>query len=202
MTYNEFHDAAELKQRIRRVLSVLRSMAAHMGAHCKDPEESVLHLSGRIGAIARALLAPVSYDGMDLESLVLDELLAHAAQRERCFISGSGVRLDAKSAELMSLVIHELATNSVKYGALSQSRAQITVIWALIECLGSRRLHFEWLEEGVRMIAGAPHTPGFGSELIERVIASELHGEGKMAFLPEGVRCTIEIPFTRGAESA
>lgn len=196
MTLNEFHDVAELKQRIRRVLSFLRSMAAHMGAHSEDTEEAALHLSGRIGAIGRAVLAPVSCGGMDLESLILDELLLYAAQRERYFVGGPAVRLNAKAAELMSLVIHELATNAVKYGALRESAAKITVVWRFTDRVGSRWLHFQWSESGVPMIADAPRTPGFGSGLIECLIASELNGEGKMEFLPGGIRSTIEIPLT------
>jgi two-component sensor histidine kinase len=198
MEYGEFREVAALNQRIRRVLSVFRTVAAHMGAHGWNSDESALHLSDRIGAIGRAVLAPVFFDGIDLESLVRDELLLQAAAAEQYSIGGPEVRLGPKSAELMSLVIHELATNAVKYGALSQSQspAKISIMWKIA---GSRRLHFEWLESGVRMMAGAAFTPGFGSELVERLIARELKGEGRMAFLPDGVRCTIEVPLADGA---
>jgi two-component sensor histidine kinase len=195
MEFSEHGEVAALNQRIRRVLSVFRTMAAHMGAHGQNSDESALHLSGRIGAIGRAVLAPVFFDGIDLESLVRDELLLHAAETERSAIAGPEVRLTPKAAELMSLVIHELATNAVKYGALSQSPAKISIIWEIAHDFGSPSLHFEWVESGVRMMAGAPLRPGFGSELVERLIARELKGEGKMAFLPDGVRCTVEIPL-------
>jgi two-component sensor histidine kinase len=181
-------------QRIRRVLSVFRTLAVHMGAHGRNSKESALHLSGRIGAIGRAVLAPDFVGGVDLESLVLDELLLHAARPEQFLVSGAEVRLGPKAAELMSLAIHELATNAVKYGALSQSRARISVAWKIVYRFGSRRLRFEWLEAGVRIAAGAPLMHGFGSELVEHVIARNLKGDGKMAFLADGVRCTIEIP--------
>jgi two-component system CheB/CheR fusion protein len=195
MEFSEFREVAALNQRIRRVLSVLRTVADHMGARGGNSDESALHLSGRIGAIGRAVLAPVFFDGIDLESLLRDELLLHAAAPEQYLIGGPEVRLIPKSAELMSLVIHELATNAVKYGALSQSAAKIRIIWGIAYYAGSRNLHFEWLESGVRMTAREPIRPGFGSELIKRLIARELKGEGKMAFLPDGVRCTIEIPL-------
>jgi two-component system CheB/CheR fusion protein len=96
----------------------------------------------------------------------------------------------------MSLAIHELATNAVKYGALSQSPAKISVTWNVVHRFGRRMLQFEWLEAGVRLRLGAPPTPGFGSELIQSVIARELKGEGKMTFLADGVSCTITIPLT------
>jgi two-component sensor histidine kinase len=195
MEISEVRAAAALNQRIRRVLSVFRSVAAHMGAHGHKSDDSALHLSGRIGAIGRAVLAPGFFDGIDLESLVLDELLLHAAHSARFSISGAEIRLAPKAAEFMSLVVHELATNAVKYGALSQDQARIRVEWTVALRLGARFLHFEWLEAGVRMSGDAPSAPGFGAELVERLIARELKGDGKMTFLADGVRCTIEIPL-------
>jgi hypothetical protein len=192
MTADELRDVAELKQRIRRILLVLRTMAVRVGA--RSSEESALHLHGRIGAIGRGLLAPVASGGMDLESLVLDELLLHAPGREQISVRGAGVRLSAKSAELMSLVLHELATNAVKFGALCGSQARVMIRWWINDRTEPRQLHFEWQETGVPLIAGAPHRVGFGCELVERLIASELHGEGRMIFSAEGVRCIINIP--------
>ena len=96
---------------------------------------------------------------------------------------------------MMSLVVHELATNAVKFGALSQSQAKIRIVWDITYYYGARVLRFEWLEVGVN-IAATPSAPGFGSELIERLMARELSGEGKMTLLPDGVCCTIEIPLS------
>jgi two-component sensor histidine kinase len=127
--------------------------------------------------------------------LVRDEMLLHAARPEQFAISGSEVRLPSKSAEWMSLVIHELAINAVEHGALGQSPARIEVAWQVEMKLGERFLHFEWLETGVRMPASTPFTPGFGCKLVERLIASELNGRGNMTFLAGGARCRIEIPL-------
>jgi two-component system, chemotaxis family, CheB/CheR fusion protein len=198
-TRNEYPDNAELKRRIRRVLSVLRSIATHMNTQAQDPRDSALHLAGRVGAIGRAAVAPVS-SGMDLESLVLDELVAYGAQRAPTTIRGPTVRLRPKAAEWMSLAIHELATNSVKYGALSQSQAQLCVVWWVTEQPRSR-LHFEWVEHGVRMSADAGRKPGFGSVLLQHLIESELRGSGEMLFMAEGVLCRIEIPLGEALHS-
>jgi two-component sensor histidine kinase len=193
-TLKQLPDDAELRRRIRRVLSVFRSIAAHMNMDAQDPRESASHLAGRVGAISRAAVAPVS-GGMDLESLVLDELLAFGAQRFPAVVSGPAVRLNAKAAELMSLAIHELATNSVKYGALSQPQGQLRVTW-WISNQPLSRLHFQWAESGVQMDSGAGRKPGFGYELVKRLIGNELRGSGEMLFLAEGVLCTIEIPLS------
>jgi two-component sensor histidine kinase len=192
MSLNEFVDGAEMKQRMRRLLSVFRSIAVHMIAQGQDSEDSALHFAGRVGAIGRAAVAPIA-DGMDLEALVLDELLAQGVYRAPIEIQGPAVRLNAKSGEVMSLVIHELATNAIKFGALSQSQTQLRVIWWFTGPAGSV-LHFEWAEDGVRMATAVRRHPGFGSQVVKRLIASELHGSGDMLFLNEGVTCTIEIP--------
>jgi two-component system CheB/CheR fusion protein len=191
MTVNESPDNTELKHRIRRVLSVIRSIAVHMSARETDALESALHLAGRVGAIGRVAVAPIA-SGIDLESLVLDELRVHGVHRTWIVVKGPAVRLNAKSAELMSLAIHELATNAIKFGALSQSQTKLRVTWHFTA--SSSRLRFEWAEFGVQLAAGAPRNPGFGSEVVKRLIASELGGKGEMSFLDEGVLCTIEIP--------
>ena len=157
--------------------------------------ESALHWNGRIGAIGRVVLAPALFGGVDLESLVLDELLLQAARPERYAVGGPECRLSPPAAELMSLAIHELATNAVKFGALSQPQSKIRVAWEIVARPGTQALQFEWLESGVAMNAGAPISPGFGFELVERLIARELKGEGRMTLLADGVRCIVELPL-------
>jgi two-component sensor histidine kinase len=187
MTVKELH-------RTRRMLALIRSIAVHMQIQDRDAEESARHLAGRVGAIGRAVLAPIAA-GMDLESLVLDELLVYRIHRTGIVVAGPTVRMNAKSAELLSLLIHELVTNSVKFGALSQPQTQLRVIW----CFTGRedsRLRLEWAESGVRMPLAAGSRPGFGSQVVKRVIASELHGEGDMTFSNEGVLCIAEFPVS------
>jgi two-component sensor histidine kinase len=152
----------------------------------------VLHLAGRVGAIGRAAAAPMA-GGTDLELLVLDELLAQGVHRAPAVLTGPEVRLNSKSAELMRLVIHELVTNAIKFGGLSQSQSQLRVIWWMIGPESSR-LHFEWAEDGVRAAAETGRHIGFGSHVLKRLITSELHGRGDMQFLAKGVLCIIEIP--------
>jgi two-component system CheB/CheR fusion protein len=195
MDFSEFRQVSALNQRLRRVLWVFRIVTTHVAARGQSSDEFASHLAGRIGAIGRAALAHTFADGVDLELLVLDELRLHAARPGQFSISGPEVRLAPDPADLMSLAIHELATNAVKYGALSQSLAKISVTWSVVHRFGHRILQFEWLEGGVRIMAHAPPRPGFGSELIQHLIARELKGEGKMTLLADGVSCTIAIPL-------
>jgi two-component sensor histidine kinase len=191
MNAKEVADNAELSHRIRRLLAVIRAIAVHMQLQGRDAEESAVHLAARVGAIGRVALTSIAA-GVDLESLVLDEMLVHA-HRSGIFVGGPEVRLNAKSAELVGLLIHELVTNSVKFGALSQLQTQLRVVW-WFSGPGESRLRLEWGESGVRMPHATGKKPGFGSQVVKRLIASELHGEGDMLFLREGVLCTIEFP--------
>jgi len=180
------------EHRIRRLLSLVRLITGQMIAHGADPVDGVRHLAGRVAAIGRAAVAPMA-GGADLELLVLDELLAQGVHRVPVLITGPEVRLGPKSAVLMRLAIHELITNAIKFGALSESPSLLRVIWWITGPANSR-LHFEWAEDGVRAAAGARRNPGFGSHVVKRLIARELHGSGDMLFLAEGVLCIIEIP--------
>jgi two-component system CheB/CheR fusion protein len=126
--------------------------------------------------------------------LVLDELLAGGARRADTVVAGPSVLLNAKASELMSLLIHELATNAIKFGALSQPQSRLRVVWWFVGAAAGPRLRFEWAENGVRMAASARYSPGFGSQVVKRLVASELHGDGELLLLKEGVLCSIELP--------
>ncbi|HEX3398495.1 MAG TPA: sensor histidine kinase [Steroidobacteraceae bacterium] len=192
MTAKEVADSAELRRRIRRLLSALRSIALDMQVRARGSHDSARHFAGRVNALGRAAMAPIAF-GLDLESLVLDELLVHSIHHGGLAVSGPPVRLNAKSADVMSLAIHELATNSIKFGALSQPRTSLRVVWWFTGLSGAR-LHFEWAESGVRMAPSRRIRPGFGSQVVRRLIARELRGEGNMLFLSRGILCTIEFP--------
>jgi two-component sensor histidine kinase len=192
MTLKEVAESAELNQRIRRLLALIRSIAAHMQIQDHDAQEAARHWADRLGAIGRAALTPIAA-GVDLEYLVLDELLVHRAHGPGISVDGPEVRLNAKGAEFLGLLVHELVTNSVKFGALSQSRTQLRVLWWFTG-LQDSRLRLEWAESGVRMPPATGKNPGFGSQIVKRLIASELHGEGDMLFLSAGVLCIIEFP--------
>ena len=194
MASNSYKEAVALDHRLHRVLAMFRTVTAHMPCPGRNLEEHVHHLVDRIGAIGRGALYPVNFDGIDLELLVRDEILFHAIESDRIAVAGETVILAPKAGELMSLVIHELATNAVKHGALGQAQAKIRVLWEVSNGPAARVLHFEWREQGVR-ISEAARAPGFGITLVERLIARELQGEGTMKFLADGVCCAIRIPL-------
>ena len=112
----------------------------------------------------------------------------------RFVLSGPPVRLSPRMALSLSMALHELATNAVKYGALSSLSGQVRIAWSVTPPAapgGHPRLSLTWTETGGPPVA-APTRRGFGSRLIERGLASELAGEAHIAFEPGGVVCRIE----------
>jgi len=190
---------AELQHRVRNTLGVVRSIARRSAEASTTVEEYAFHLDGRLNAYARtqALVTRDPEGGVDLEYLVVEELLAYNAREgEQMRVSGPKVRFQPKAAETFALALHELATNALKYGALSQPTGRIEVSWRVDESTEPTRLVFEWRERGGPQAAPPPRK-GFGTELLERTLAFEFKGQTTMAFNPGGLQCTIIIPFSK-----
>ena len=183
-------DAAELR-RLRRALAIFRTLATHMAADLRLREDAGRHFGGRIGAIGRAALACGS-SGADLHCLILDELLACAVPPGRCQVDGPETRLQARASAVVSLAMHELAMNSVKFGALRNGAGSLEISWLRRE---PDELQLSWIESRVSFEAPDAGAHGFGSELVHRLIRSELRGSGEMLFSGDGVRCNIVIPL-------
>ena len=92
------------------------------------------------------------------------------------------------------MALHELATNAVKYGALSNTSGQVRVVWDLVPERQARRINFAWLEsDGPTVVE--PTKTGFGSTIIERALKSQL-GEVHLDFDPRGVKCVMEMEIS------
>lgn len=192
---------AELQHRVRNTLGVVRSIARRSAETSSTVEEYASHLDGRLNAFARtqALVTRDPHGGVDLEYLVVEELLAYDAREgEQMRVSGPKVRFQPKAAETFALAIHELATNALKYGALSQPSGRIEVSWRIDESTAPAQLMFEWREHGGPQVPPPPRK-GFGTELLERTLAFELKGQTRMAFNSGGLQCMIAIPLSKGS---
>ncbi|NQE64805.1 sensor histidine kinase [Caulobacter sp. RHG1] len=188
---------AELQHRVRNILAVIRSIVSRTAETSETVEDLSAHLDGRLAALARTqvLLTRSPGAGVDLEGLVRDELLAQVADDQRITIEGPEILLPPKAAEVMTLAVHELATNATKYGALSDSQGRIDIGWTIAPRDGTNWLRFEWREAGVKIAAAAPRRTGFGAVLIEQRVPYELMGAGALTFAPGGVHCEIAFPL-------
>ncbi|MBZ6075616.1 CheR family methyltransferase [Microvirga puerhi] len=190
---------AELQHRVRNTLTILRSVARQTGKTSSTVEEYVANFDGRLNAFARvqtlATRDPTS--GVDLEYLIAEELFAHATREsEQVTLAGPEIRLQPKAAETFGLVMHELTTNAVKYGALSSANGRVSVDWHIESDKQAHRLVFNWVESGVLLTRQTPSRRGFGTELIERTLSYDLDAQASLSFPPEGFRCTIMLPLT------
>ena len=189
---------AELQHRVRNTLGVIRSIARRTAATSDDVEQMSMHLEGRIGAFSRvqAVVTRNPEAGIDLAAMIEDELLAHAAREgEALVIDGPDVCLKPRPAETISLAIHELATNAVKYGALSAEGGRIAVRWERARPDGLELLKLVWEENGVEGTPSEPRRQGFGLELLQRTLPYELAAETQVEFRPEGLRFSMAVPL-------
>ncbi len=188
---------AELQHRVRNILAVIRSIVSRTAETSETVEDLSAHLDGRLAALARTqvLLTRSPGAGVDLEGLVRDELLAQVADDERIVVEGPEILLPPKAAEVMTLAVHELATNATKYGALADGRGRIEIGWTITPRGGANWLRFDWRESGVKVAAAAPRRTGFGAVLIEQRVPYELMGAGALTFAPGGVQCEISFPL-------
>ena len=190
----------ELQHRVRNLLAVVRSISARTGETSATVEDFAMHLEGRLSALARTQMVLTRFPegGIDLETMVREELLAAAASDLQVAVQGPDVALSAKAAEVLTLAVHELATNAVKYGALSQPAARVEVRWTVEHRLGLPWLDLSWRESGVRVTAEAPRRQGFGTELITTRVPYELRGSGRLELRPGGVVCELSFPLRAG----
>jgi PAS domain S-box-containing protein len=195
---------AELQHRVRNIMATTRSIFTRSGERAESVPDYVERMSGRLLALSRvqALITRGAERGVDLASLVAEEVRARAAHDDQYTLTGVDVELSPKAAEVLNLAIHELATNALKHGALSAPSGTVAVTWALSDRSGANWLTLDWEESGGPP-PGAEETlrRGFGSDLIEARIPYELGGSGHITFAPSGVRCRLEFPLTKGAST-
>ncbi len=187
--------AREVDHRARNVLAVVHSVVRLTRA--EDPRDFAKAVEGRVAALARAhtLLSRDRWTGADLPELVREELAAydHAAVAE---LSGPALRLDAAAVQPLSMVMHELATNAAKYGALSLPGGRVAIDWSLLPALPGEapRLRLRWLERDGPPVLGPPVRRGFGSSLLAATLRSQLGGTIEQHWNPGGLCCEIELP--------
>ncbi|ONF97035.1 Blue-light-activated histidine kinase [Sphingomonas jeddahensis] len=190
---------AELQHRVRNVLAMIASIVKRADVDL-GTREFRDRLSGRIASMARtqALLTRAAGAGVDVAGIVGDELAAQDAAPARIHVAGPQITLSAKAAEVVTLAVHELATNASKYGAIAQPDGHIDVRWQLQVRDEQDWLELEWRETNVEIASDAVPRSGFGTELITRRVPYELGGEGELVLEEDGLRCRIAFPLKPG----
>jgi two-component sensor histidine kinase len=188
----------ELNHRVKNTLAILQSLATQTFRSASRAERE--KFEGRLGALAEAhnLLSQEKWQGSDLQDLivrVLQPYLLNNPERVRLF--GPKVPLSPRLAVVLSMIVHEIATNATKYGALSNDTGTVALDWEIIDEGAGRQLRLIWTEAGGPHVT-APVQRGFGSRLIERSARDQLGGEATVDFLPRGVVYTVTCALDGG----
>lgn len=192
---------AELSHRVKNTLAVVISLARQTFRSEQSAADALASFEGRLQALAQthSRLADSNWAGAPLRTVVEDEVAHHLnAEGNNIRLSGPEVVLTPKCALSLGMALHELATNSAKYGALSRKEGTITIEWDWVK-LGQSQLRIRWIEQGGPEVV-PPQRRGFGRFLLERGLTHELRGKVQMDFAREGLRCTIVFPIEPVAE--
>jgi two-component system CheB/CheR fusion protein len=188
----------ELAHRVRNTLAVVQAIAHQSLRTSKSSQDFVERFDGRLTALAssHSLLVNSDWLGADLATLTRSQMEPYTSENpDRVRISGQTVTLPADLATPFGLILHELATNAAKHGALSRRRGSVAIKWTLTRN-DPRVLKVVWREQGGPKVQ-QPTTSGFGSVLIENGVPG---ATVKREFKPAGLICTIELPLPKLGE--
>ncbi len=192
---------SELQHRVKNILATISSLAARMPGNRLSVADFQAAFVARIGAMSRthSLLTEGVRSSASVKALVELALAPYAATaRNSVRTDGEEIRVTAAVATTLGMILHELATNAAKYGALSADGGHVEVSWQQTEAEGGTEQHLRlvWTERG-----GPPpdpsHAAGFGTGFITRAATYELAGTAELELAPEGVRCILEFPLHR-----
>jgi two-component sensor histidine kinase/CheY-like chemotaxis protein len=182
----------ELSHRVKNMLATVQAIASQTLRHCDDPADFVQSFGGRIQSMSRvhSQLSTNEWKGTQLRDIVQDQMRLGPVDEAQISASGPDVYLDATAVPKMAMILHELGTNSLKYGALSKTAGVVTIAWTI----GRQGLDMRWTERGGPKI-DTPVRRGFGTRLIEASVRGA-GGDARMSIEAESVRWDIAFPLT------
>ncbi len=197
----------EVDHRAKNALAVVQSMLRLTRA--EDLESFIRTVEGRVAALARAqtLLSEAKWHGADLRVMAQGELMpflsAPESGRPRVMLEGPAMVLAPGAAQPLSMVLHELATNAAKHGALSTPEGRVLLRWQIDQEAGVLRII--WQESGGPPVTlppdrQEPQRRGFGSRVIQATVADQLGGAIERHWEPGGLRCEVSIPLARALQ--
>lgn len=187
----------ELNHRVKNTLATVQSIATQTLRNAPTTEEARDALETRLLALSRAhdVLTRENWEGAFLSDIVAQAIAPYnPSDGGRFQVAGPDVRLLPRTALALAMAFQELATNAVKYGALSNPSGHVEIAWTMRESQPTPWLNLRWSESGGPTVA-VPTRRGFGSRLIERNLARDLDGRVEIAFVPHGITCTVNAPL-------
>lgn len=187
--------ALELKHRIKNTIAMIQAIAnqtLRSGAELADAKAALMDRLKNMGD-AQDLLTQSAWSRARMHELVAS-VVKPQGEADRIGFDGPDVELSSKCALAMSLALHELTTNAMKYGALSGEAGRIDVAWTIDRAANPPQFRFAWRETGGPVVS-PPSQLGFGSRMIERALAGYFAGTAGMEYPPTGVVFTLVAPL-------
>jgi PAS domain S-box-containing protein len=194
---------AELQHRIKNTLAMV-SAIANQTMRGNDVEAARKAFTARMLTLAHAhdILVKTSWTSAPIKQVIEGALAPHRTGQDRFEVSGPELLLQPKPALAIALAVHELATNAMKYGALSKDGGRVRVRWATNIRDGIPGFDFDWNETGgPPVVTPEPSQTGFGTRLIERMLKNDVGGDVRLNFAPDGVSCEVRAPLGNLVES-
>jgi PAS domain S-box-containing protein len=184
---------SELEHRVKNTLAVVQAIVSITARNAQSTTQLVSALSGRIEALARGhtLLTGQQWAACDLRDLI--ELALDPYRRaapDAVSVDGPRLQVRPRAALALAMILHELATNAAKYGALSSNLGRLDILWETVQSDGKERVQLRWTESGLDGIA-PPSREGFGTTLITRSIGMALSGTATFDYTPTGLHCIL-----------
>ena len=186
----------EVDHRAKNALALAQSIVRLTRAG--DVKTYVQAVEGRINALARVhtILSLSSWQGAEIKKLIIEELAPYSVGGQ-IKVCGSEVQLQPATAQTLALALHELVTNSAKYGALSALSGQLSVMWQV----EADNLVLSWEETGGPMVR-KPEARGFGTRSLMKSIELQLGGQALFDWRSEGLVCRLSVPLAQQAEAS
>ena len=193
----------ELNHRVKNTLATVQALATQTVRHASDPRAFLESFSARLQALGAAhnLLSDREWRGIGLRELVrLEAKPFDSETAPRIRAEGADVMLPPDQAMGLGLILHELGSNALKYGALSVPGGSVSLAWRVEKRNGTRFLVLDWRESGGPPVS-PPQSHGFGTILIRRSLGKVLDSDVRHEFLPGGVGATVSMPLDQGEVS-
>ncbi|WP_253204044.1 sensor histidine kinase [Rhizobium sp. X9] len=179
----------ELVHRVKNTMAITTAVVSATLRHSQSLDEARDTIKKRIAALGNAQnLMHASGQGTSIAELIYSSVHPHLDDRTRVTISGPDLEIAPQQALGLSLAVYELATNALKYGALSNENGKVDIVWTLDE---DDRFALRWREAGGPAVR-TPTRKGFGSRLTNQIVAAYFSGEGRTFYYPDGLVFELE----------
>lgn len=186
----------ELHHRVKNVLAIASAIASQSLREAPSLDAAAKTIASRLSAlgVSHDLLIRESWTGAGCRTLIANAIMAFQTEGLKQFaITGDNLAISSGPAVALSMVIHELCTNALKYGALSLPDGRVSIAWSVDA--ETKRFRLEWKESGGPPVV-EPMKKSFGSRFIEQALPGQLQGEARLIFESTGLICDVNIPLS------